>query len=224
MLSELFPSKLVFPHHKTTRPQAAPGVACKCGGRTRKDVLPKNIPTYRRTLSRLRPPLPFPLWSCVFPSQSAITLMPLVEAVQAPSGTLILLPFLRWQDCLSLGAASTLFFNSVKAWVEERSTDISSGASPCAVPCESACHQREGRSESSRGKWCMGGPLPPSFKYLNESVHLMGTSNNGSSDLLQGCSCQTGNCKEGVEDGSPCPCVQLNASVQRWGEADALRR
>ena len=151
-------------------------------------------------------------------------MMPLMEAVQVPRVSRILLPFLRWRDCLSLGAVSTLSFNSVKVWVEERSTDISSGASPCPIPCESACHRwvlTAGLSESSHG-WCMGGPLPPSFKYLNESVHLEGAP-NGAGDLLQGCSCQTGAFKEDDEDASPCPCVQLNASVQRWDESGLVQ-
>lgn len=158
------------------------------------------------------------LW--VLPTQRSVPLMPLMQTIQVPGVSLILLPCLKWQDCLSLGAVSTLSFNSVKVWVQERSTDVSCGTSPCPIPCESACHRRvltARLSESPRG-WCMGGPLPPRFKYLNESVHLEGAP-NGASDFLQGCSCQIGSCKEDDEHVNSCPCVQLNASVQRWDEA-----
>lgn len=156
--------------------------------------------------------------------------MPLIEVLVEPEANDIVLASLPWRDCLSLASVSTRVFTIVKTWAHKRSTDVSYGASPHPIPCDSACEQqqREQQQEIVSGhlvpsskpqKWCIGGPLPPNFLYLNEVVFPFGAPDGSGQDMLGACSCRDVCLRGGQEeDGatSRCSCVRLNAAVQRW--------
>lgn len=151
-------------------------------------------------------------------SSSAVE-MPLVEALvdSARNATSTLLSFLGWEDVVGLAISSTPLFVQVKAIIQGQSDDISCGSSPYPIPCDSAHRSLHGMQQAAPGgsskssqclKWSLGGPVPPSFVYLNEAIHAFEDSG---ADELEGCAC-FGVC--GVDD-TLCPCVQLNVAVQR---------
>lgn len=135
------------------------------------------------------------------------------------SVTARLLSFLRWTECVSLASTSSHgIFLHVKRWVEQKSRDVSLGVSPSPIPCQSLT-PRLCSGGSRLGSKCvslsLGGPVPSSFKYLNEAVYSKGCSPNRSTwDRFAGCSCKV-TCEACKEKDSFCPCVHLNASVQR---------
>lgn len=131
----------------------------------------------------------------------------------------ILFSFLRWRDILSLASTSTRFFLTVRNACEKLRSDVSCGASAHPMPCDSVHHpllfdQQVAQSSLGRPsraschlKWSLGGPVPPSFTYLNEATQAV----EDAEDLLEGCAC-LGGCDDA---NSSCPCVQLNEVVQR---------
>lgn len=143
-----------------------------------------------------------------------------MEALAASSynATSTLLSFLGWEDAVAFATTSTPLFVQVKAIIQKHSDDISCGSSPCPIPCDPARRSLHvvqqatpgSLSESSQTfKWSLGGPVPPSFVYLNEAIHAF--DGDSGADELEGCAC-FGGC--GVDD-TLCPCVQLNVAVQR---------
>lgn len=130
-----------------------------------------------------------------------------------------LISFLRWTDCVSLASTSLHgVFLHVKRWVEQLSRDVSLGVSPSPIPCQSLTPRScsgGSRLESKCAGLSLGGPMLPSFKYLNEAVYPRGCSPDQNAwDRLAGCSCKVA-CGVDKEKDLFCPCVHLNASVQR---------
>lgn len=144
--------------------------------------------------------------------------MTLLKVLEDPSANPILLSYLQWRDCVSIASVSTQLFPPLKKWVEAVSTDVSLGVSLCPIPCDSV-RGRRGKTTAGRfgspQDWCIGGPVPPTFTYINEAIYPSGEPDSAS-DLLEGCSCD-GPCND-EDGGSSCLCVQLNAAVQRWGD------
>ena len=131
-----------------------------------------------------------------------------------------LLSFLRWSDCVSLASASSrTVFPHVKRWVEHLSRDMSRGLSPEPIPCQSLLPRSCSAGlhlESIRipADLSIGGPVPPSFRYLNEAICPSGRAPDRG-DLLAGCSCKVVCGGDKDEERPTCPCARLNASVQR---------
>ncbi|CAM9681113.1 unnamed protein product [Ectocarpus sp. 12 AP-2014] len=144
--------------------------------------------------------------------------MPLGELLEDSScnATSTLLSFLGWEDAVAFAITSTQLFLQVKAIIQKRCDDISCGSSQYPIPCDSAHRPLHGVQQATSGgssksskiiKWSLGGPVPPSFMYLNEAIHAFDDSG---ADELEGCAC-FGGC--GVDD-TLCPCVRLNVAVQ----------
>ncbi|CAN0380289.1 unnamed protein product, partial [Ectocarpus sp. 13 AM-2016] len=132
------------------------------------------------------------------------------------NATSTLVSFLGWEDAVAFAITSTALFLQVKTIIQKQCDDISCGSSPYPIPCDSAHRPLHGVQQASPGgssrssqslKWSLGGPVPPSFMYLNEAIHAFDDSG---ADELEGCAC-FGGCE--VDD-TLCSCVQLNASVQ----------
>lgn len=149
--------------------------------------------------------------------------MSLLDTLVDSDAIPILLSYLCWSEIVAVASTSTRIFVTAKRRQSQRRADVSCGASPYPVPCDSPhcppCVSQAApgiSSETTQGcKWNLGGPLPPSFTYRNEAIH---TCVSPGDDFLEGCAC-FGQCDdqdvEGVGDRSPCLCVQLNAAVQR---------
>lgn len=147
------------------------------------------------------------LWLCLFP-------MALLETLGDSGSTLILLSFLGPSEIVAL-STSTSFFVLLSGALTQLRADISSGSAPYPIPCDSLQECGGPSTGSRQRKWSLGGPLPPSFTYLNEAIRAFEVLED---DFLQGCAC-FGKCEAqdetNVDGSSSCPCVQLNATVQR---------
>lgn len=142
------------------------------------------------------------------------TPMTLLEALVDSGATLILLTFLGPSEIVAL-STSTSFFVLVSDTLTQLRVDISSGSAPYPIPCDSLQECGGPSTGPWQRKWSLGGPLPPSFTYLAEATRAFEVLED---DFLEGCACfgECGAQDEADEDGSSsCPCVQLNATVQR---------
>ena len=140
--------------------------------------------------------------------------MALLETLVDSGATQILLPFLGPPEIVAL-STSTRFFVLVSDALTRLRVDVSSGSAPYPIPCDSL-QERGGPSLGSlQRKWSLGGPIPPSFTYINEVIRAFEVCED---DFLQGCAC-FGECNTqndmDVDGSSSCPCIQLNATVQR---------
>ncbi|CAM9159476.1 unnamed protein product [Scytosiphon promiscuus] len=144
--------------------------------------------------------------------------MELSEALEGCCGaTWNLLPFLRWRDIVSVASASTRLFLPVRNVCQRLRSDVSCGDSPYPIPCDPVhdpllsvqqVPSPPGCSSGvpRRSNWSLGGPVPPSFSYLNDANHDL----EDAEDLLEGCAC-FGGCDDA---NLACPCVQLNKAVE----------
>lgn len=138
------------------------------------------------------------------------------------------------QDLVSLASVSKTFLNSVKVHVANAMSDVSFGVSPIPIPCDPylAAHGSGREAASGAAKptdhslvYHIGGPVPSSFRYLNEAIFPSGIPETSWLDPLDGCDCRVGECGKlwtgcgGVDncdsEDSSCSCVRLNAAVQR---------
>lgn len=119
-----------------------------------------------------------------------------------------ILKCLHWQDYRSIALVSVASCSKIKVWVTTLSADLSLGTSELPISCESERSDSSGTDEQSR--WFIGGPIPPTFNYIDELVFPCEVPHEAS-DLLGGCSCD-GIC--GVGNGK-CSCVLLNAAANR---------
>lgn len=139
--------------------------------------------------------------------------MPLLETLVDSGATSILLEFIIPCEIVALATTSTNLFLLQSNTLAQLRVDVSRGAATYPIPCDSL-QECGGTSRGlPRRKWSLGGPLPPSFTYLNEAISMYDVGD----DSLEGCAC-FGDCCEDQDDvdgGSSCPCVQLNAAVER---------
>lgn len=178
------------------------------------------------------PPPVYDLQSLVSDQSTTQTLR---NAVEEHNAGALVFSSLAWRDCIVLASVSTGLFTSLKVWLERLSTDVSCGVSPCPIPCDSAgrhhqcadgstaliegavanTRRQSKASSSSTRNWYLGGPVPPSFVYLNVPIFPQGVPDTAD-DLLEGCLCRDSCTNEsGRDPAGACPCVQLNMAAQR---------
>lgn len=153
-----------------------------------------------------------PLWLLRRVTHCTTVHMPLLETLLDSGATSTLLSFLPPSERVSL-SASTRFFVLLSDTLTQLRVDVSSGAAPYPLACDSLQESGGPSSGSRQRKWSLGGPLPPSFTYLNEAIRAFDVLED---DVFEGCAC-FGECErpDDADGSSSCPCVQLNATVQR---------
>lgn len=143
----------------------------------------------------------------------------LLETLLDSGATSILLSFLAPSEIVALSTSTNFFVLLSDTFIQLR-VDISAGAATYPIPCDSLQKCGGPSSGSPQQTWSLGGPLPPSFTYLNEAISAFDILED---DFLQGCAC-FGECQvqdddddddDDADGSSSCPCVQLNATVQR---------
>lgn len=139
-----------------------------------------------------------------------LSMILLPEILREPHVEQGVLSCLDWLECQDLGSVSKGLFMNVRSWIEAFAADVSLGSSVNPIACDLDCHRVE--CSKTRSRWCIGGRVPSSFKYLNEVIYPFGAPDTVN-DLLEGCSCW-GTC--GVDgDGDECSCMILNAAAGR---------